>query len=70
MNMNFEVCINALQRNGCEVASSDFFNTIADALSFAHERLSEIEESGDYVSGCVTVFEDGRVFDSLSANPN
>lgn len=64
----FEVCTNGLQRNGCEVCTSDFFGGVLDALQFAQEKLTEME-GGDWIHGDVTVYEPGgRLFDTFAAD--
>lgn len=64
----FEVCTNGMQRNGCEVSTSDFFGSQGDALRFVGERLADFERGG-WIHGEVTVYEPGgRLFDTFTAD--
>ena len=64
----FEVCTNGLQRNGCEVGTSDCFGSLAEALRFVGDRLAEFE-GGDWIHGEVTIYEPGgRLFDTFAAD--
>lgn len=62
--MNYEVCFNGVQALGGEVNSSDWFDTEREAVSFAAERLREVDKgflAGDWLSGCVTVYHGGKI---------
>lgn len=65
--MNYEVCVNGLQRLGGEVSSSDFFGDEVSAMRFALEQVRNIEQSGDWISGSVTVYDGGLILDSFDA---
>lgn len=65
--MNYEVCVNGLQQHGAEVSSSDFFDDEVSAMRFALEQVRNIEQSGDWISGSVTVYDGGLILDSFDA---